>query len=207
MRRIFVILAVILSLNVSAQEQEKDIQKMQSGVSLEWDKPKGDNNVIRLDFVYKHLVIGGSYIIGSGGNDGDNVINKTKDSKGFDIHIGGNYRYFLGNGLFYVEGRLLAGYQCMTRETSVGKLTVNHISGFGNRLENEYEESEIWKTARESEGFNLSITPRIGIQKNGYSAYAGVGWNFLGSDKKFKNIEFDKKFEGYYFTVGLAKIF
>lgn len=207
MRRIFIILAVILSLNVSAQEQKKDFQKMQSGVSLEWDKPKGDNNVIRLDFTYKHLVIGGSYIIGSGGNDGDNVGNKTKDSKGFDIHIGGNYRYFFGNGLFYVEGRLLAGYQCMTRETMVGTQWVTHYSGFGEREKTYYEENEIWKTARESEGFYLSITPRIGIQKNGYSVYAGVGWDFLGCDKKFKNVEFDKKFEGYYFTVGIAKLF
>ena len=202
MRRIFVILAVILSLNVSAQDGDKDIQKMQSGVSLEWDKPKGKNNVIRLDFVYKHLVVGGSYIIGSGG-DGD----KIKDSKGFDIHIGGNYRYFLGNGMFYVEGRLLAGYQCMTQEKMVGTQRVTHYSGFGKREKTYVDENEIWKTARVGEGFILSITPRIGIQKNGYSVYAGVGWNFLSSDKKFKDIEFDKKFEGYYFTVGLAKIF
>ena len=203
MKKSFILLALMMTLSASAQEQDKDIQKMQSGVSLEWGKPKGENNVIRLDFVYKHLVVGGSYIIGSGGNDED----KTKNSKGFDIHVGGNYRYFLGDGLFYVEGRLLAGYQCMTREKCVGKQTVNHISGFGNRLEINSEESEIWKTAREREGFNLSITPRIGLQKNGYSVYAGVGWNFLGSDKKFKNIEFDKKFEGYYFTIGLAKLF
>lgn len=207
MKKIFILLAVTMSLSISAQEQDKDIQKMQSGISLEWDKPKGDDNVIRLDFMYKHLVVGGSYIIGSGKNDGSNGAARTEDSKGFDIHIGGNYRYFLGNGTFYVEGRLLAGYQCMTQKRMLGTKTVTHHSGFGNIERTHDEESEIWKTARLSEGFNLSITPRIGLQKNGYSVFAGVGWNFLGSDKKLKKIEFDDKFEAYYFTIGLAKLF
>ena len=203
MKKIFFILAVFSSLSVSAQDGDKDIQKMQSGVSLEWDKPKGEENFIRLDFVYKHFVVGGTYIIGSGANDDW----KWKDQKGFDIHIGGNYRYFLGNGLFYVEGRLLAGYVCMTQEKMVGIQRVTHYSGFGNREKTYDEENEIWKTERAGEEFNLSITPRIGIQKNGYSVYAGAGWKFLDSDKKFKDVNFDKEFEGYYFTVGIAKLF
>ena len=40
MKKIFILLAVTMSLSISAQEQDKDIQKMQSGISLEWDKPK-----------------------------------------------------------------------------------------------------------------------------------------------------------------------
>lgn len=199
MKKIFILLAVMMSQAVSAQVQNTEIQKMQSSISVEWDKPKGENNIIRLDAVYKHIVVGGSYIIGTGKDEG------MEDWKGFDIHVGGNYRYFFGN-LFYVEGRLLAGYQCMTQKIRTGIQTVIHHSGFGDREKTRDEKSEIWKTGR-TEGFNMSLTPRIGIQKNGYSVYAGAGWNFLGSDKKFKNIEFDKKFERYYFTVGVAKLF
>lgn len=207
MKKIIVLLALMMSIDASAQEQSSDIQKMQSGISLEWDKPKGENNIIRLDAVYKHLVVGGSYIIGTGENDGTNGSPKTEASKGFDVHIGGNYRYFLGNGLFYAEGRLLAGYNCVTQKICTGKQTVRHHSGFGQIEKISEEESEIWKTGRLSEGFYLSLTPRIGIQKNGYSVYAGAGWNFLSADKKLKVIKFDDKFEGYYFTIGLAKLF
>ena len=206
MKKIFIILAVTMSLSASAQEKDKDIQKMQSGVSIEWDKPKGKDNMIRLDFVYKHLLVGGTYyIIDSSRYDA--LFAKTEEPKGFDIHLGGNYRYFLGNGLFYVEGRMLVGYQCATQKVMVGEKTVWHHSGFGDREKSDEEVIEMWKTARTSEGFYLSITPRIGIQKNGYSVYAGAGWNFLNSDRKLKEIQFDKKFKGYYFTVGLAKLF
>lgn len=207
MKNIISILALMMALGASAQEQQTNIQKKQSSVSLEYStkKPKEGNRLI-LDLVYKHMVVGGGFLWANDGNDEEGK-GKTKNSMGFDVHVGGNYRYYFGNDMFYVEGRLLAGYQQASQKQVVGTRTERHSSGFGRIEKVNEEKSDVWLNVKGNRGFYMSLAPRVGLYFDGYSVYAGAGWCFLNSDDKFKEIKFDDKFDGYYFTIGVAKIF
>ena len=81
----------------------------------------------------------------------------------------------------------------------VGTKTEKHISGFGNREKIEETQSDVWDTWGKGY-FYVGATPRVGLNFNGYSIFAGYRWDFL-------DFKFDKEHKGDYFTVGIAKLF
>lgn len=196
MKKIFILLVVMMSLSASAQTQDKDIQKMQSSVSLEYGAKEEDGyyDKIGADIVYKHIVLGGSYGWGKS-SDKD----KYKTPQQFDVHVGGNYRYFIGGDLFYVEGRIVIGYKHYWQDQLLGTQREEHISGFGNREEIKVTEYDIWDTYGKGY-FYVGATPRVGFNLKGYSVFAGYRWDFL-------DFKFDKEHNGDYFTIGVAKLF
>ena len=209
MKRAICIMVLATTLCTTARSQQSESQKLQSSIGIEYftKKPKEGNN-LSVDLTYKHLVVGGTYKWTANSNDGENGLPKTKNTQGFDLHIGGNYRYFIGGDLFYIEGRLIAGYSSMAQKRVVGTRTEIHTSGFGRIEETNEKQTDIWMNVNiPQEPYYAALMPRIGLNFNSYSIYAGAGWNFVSATKKFKKFTFDDKFDNYFFTIGIAKLF
>lgn len=200
MKKLFIFLvAVISTVSVCAQETLTDLQKMQSGISLDWlsKKPK-DFNTVSADYIYKHIVIGGAYGWSNDANDDPSKGSVMKKMNLLDIHVGGNYRYFL-NKNFFVEGRMFVGYNHRYREYLAGKEYVHSTYGVGRTRDTKDEESDLWKTWGEGYMY-VGVSPRIGINFNGIAVNIGYRWDF----EEFK---FDKSHKDDKFTVGVAYLF
>ena len=210
MKRAICIMVLATTLCTAAIGQKNESQKLQSSIGIEYftKKPK-ELNSLTVDLTYKHLVVGGTYKWTADSNNGENGLPKTKNTQGFDLHIGGNYRYFIGGDLFYIEGRLIAGYSSMAQKRVVGTRTEIHTSGFGRIEETTEEQTDIWKNVKspQHQPYYAALMPRIGLNFNSYSVYAGAGWDFVTATEKFGKFTFDEKFNNYFFTIGFAKLF
>lgn len=150
-----------------------------------------------MDYVISHFLIGGS--MGWGKNS-----DYIKDTSNWDIHLGGNYRYFLGSKWVYVEGRVMIGYAHQSYKYVASTDTQVHNGGYGRTAYTYTTTKNNWE--KEGDGdIYLGITPRVGLNlfplKNGgsVSIVAGYRWNFT----KFN---FDKEHTADYFTIGIAAI-
>ena len=142
---------------------------------------------VGLDYVVSYLNVNASYIFGK-------TDDTVKDNAGWQIGIGGNYRYNISK-VFYVEGRAGIGYyhwsskyRYQSGEKEVGPSWGNHHTTVATY---DYKKN----TANEAE---LYVSPRVGIHitKN-FSIVAGYRWNFI----KFK---FDKEHTNDYFSIGAS---
>ena len=203
MRKTILLFLMIVTTGVWAQEQRlTDLQRLQSSISIEYGtkKPKENGQKIGVDLVYKHLLIGGSYRwLDDKIEDGSYKKDRTQ---AFDVHIGGNYRYFAySNDFFdlYLEGRVLLGYNHTFWNYVSGTKTARYETGFGRIKEWHEEKSDIKETYGKGQ-YYVGVTPRIGFNFGDVSLVVGYRWDF----NEFK---FDKENKGDYFTIGLAYIF
>ena len=129
--------------NEDIQEQGNDIAVSYHAIEDGWG--------LSMDMVMSYFVLGyGMYF----GDKGDYLA--TND--GFEIYVGGNYRYHLMKNL-YIDARVLGGYYSWKLE----------MKGKGA------------KEDKTSEGF-IGLSPLIGLQFGKVSIMAGYRWDWV----KFK---------------------
>lgn len=174
-------------LMASAEESSSVlVQGKANSATVDFLIPDGGFGV-GLDYVFSYINVNAAYIFGK---TDDNVT----DNAGWQIGIGGNYRYNISK-VFYVEGRAGIGYyhwstkyKYQSGEKEVGPSWGNHHTTVATY---DYEKN----TANEAE---LYVSPRVGVHlfKN-LSIVAGYRWDFV----KFK---FDKEHTNDYFTIGAS---
>lgn len=108
-----------------------------------------------METVWNHFLFGFGYYSGET-ND------YLKTNNGFELFLGGNYRFFLANN-FYVEGRLMAGWYSWSTEFKAGKSSSRDDV---NKL-------------------FVGVSPRIGIQFGKVAISGGYRWDYV-------DFEFDK---------------
>lgn len=129
---------------------DEDIQEQGSDFALSYHAIE-DGWGISMDYVMSYFVLGwGMYF----GDKGDYF----SANDGYEIYIGGNYRYHATKN-FYFDARVLGGYYSWTAKTK-GK------SG------------DEFKT---KEGF-IGLSPTVGLQFNKFNIFAGYRWDWV----KFK---------------------
>lgn len=144
---------------------------------------------INMDMTFGYLDINGGWISGKT-ND------YIKDNSGWQICVGGNYRYWLGKS-FFIEGKAGVGYYHSSVEMRLPSGTkTTTILGKSHT-------STTYTTEKESNGeFGLYVSPRAGLHVGkiagcDWSIVAGYRWDFI----KFK---FDKDYTNDYFTIGIS---
>ena len=129
---------------------DDDIQEQGSGVALSYHAIE-DGWGLGMDMVMGYFVLGyGMYF----GDKGDYL--STND--GYEIYLGGNYRYFFTKNLYF-DARVLGGYYSWTSK----------MKGKGA------EEEKV------REGF-VGLSPLVGLQFGNVAITAGYRWDWV----KFK---------------------
>lgn len=130
----------------------------------------------------------------------DDIENVKRNSSGWNVGAGYNYRYYLAK-MLYIEGRAGIGYEHVSTEYPAGeKVTEHHSPSIGDWESTTTE----WKKDSNGEFF-LSVSPRIGLKLfriwgSDFNIAAGYRWDFI----KFK---FGKENTIDYFTVGASFTF
>lgn len=189
------ILLTIVALYVSAQERETVTKELPKSLTIEFGtkKPKEEGYHLGADFLYKYLILGGGYGFTESEND------KFKAAQRFDFHLGGNYRYYFLENMFYIEGRLLVGYRHYFQKYLAGVREIRHETGFGRVYDSYSVEEDIWKTYGKGNMY-VGASPRIGMDVGGITLVAGYRWDFM-------DFKFDKEHKSDFFTVGLEYAF
>lgn len=175
----------------STQERNNDVQSQQlldnsSFVSnnalpslnqpqeggMEWAYEAIENGWgIGMNWVVSYFTFGGDLLLGKRGD-----FLKTND--GYELYIGGNYRYHITDFL-YLEGRIIAGYY---------------------HWKTEYKDKGYKELNNSADEAFFGISPRAGLKYKKVAISAGYRWDWIKMKFKKENC-LDR------FTIGLTFIF
>lgn len=210
MRKAIMLFMLLVSVGLRAQDNQLKSESQRVISSLGVDVGFRDitkDIKIGADFTYKYLIIGGSFGVRQDEVKENNSLGLVphERTKRFDAHIGGNFCHFLSENYekasFFIEGRLLVGYEHSFHKYYAGVKKEDHQSGFGRLQTNNKKEYELWKTWGDGD-YYIGITPRIGFRVLATSFVIGYRWDFPEFKFKKEYIE-----DTGYLTIGIQHYF